>query len=394
VKNEGDKIRELKKVMRSLQKSERDRKNKKISINPTEIVEINSDVIYYLQTLGHSEYLRCLIMTFKNTCSSKNVTEILSFIETMKNAKHEELKDIFCRKFEKGSFFISNKSLHHTSTVMKTTSVIKGKIQKREMRIMPIEQQRKKRVEIRNNVSKHQKKLKSSLNLKENNIKRIYKVMKKVAQELSADGGPTNADLTFQSIESIIQMCVRHGLTKNDVWGDAGCAVNTVCCHISHKIGCRSIGYELVPNRVYLSCNNFLKALQNGYLHEEKVATFHCNLFDINTLEHVTWLYMFDEAFDANLIDHIINLCVKSDIRYIVSFKCSKESSFKNNFATSGFEIVDQVKTFKCGSSEGNTAYLFKRKNDSKKTINKEMKGNVNWKVILIPSCLFIFLTN
>ena len=109
-----------------------------------------------------------------------------------------------------------------------------------------------------------------------------------------------------------------------------------------------------------MACHNFCNMLNVGLLNDKNIAFLLFDLYRLTTFELVTWLYMFDEAFEDDLLHHVVRLCVVGNAKFIISFKNSKHSSYHNIFQSFGYDKIHFIKVLKSGSGESNTAYLYK----------------------------------
>jgi len=330
-----------------------------------EVIEFTPQSIKEFVAIETIDYIKSLITCYENEESSKKLTEILSFIDEVESFSDDHVKTIFYKEFDEHSFSVSNNKLCITRNTNKVSCSLKKFLVKEKAESERLSKEMKPFLELENNVKTQEKKFKGLVETYNNSVKFLYRSMNNVAKQLSADGGPTNAELTQASMESIISMCVRHGLNCDEVWGDAGCAVNLSSCHVSLKLNCRSIGYELVKHRSLFSCINIMKAMDDKLITDQKIAHVHCDMFEISSFKPVTWLYMFDEAFEPALITHLVKTCKDSNVKYIMSFKQSKTPYIAEIFEENGYIQEDKERVTKSCSGEQNTVYLYRNDNCS-----------------------------
>ena len=189
-----------------------------------------------------------------------------------------------------------------------------------------------------------------------------------ISQNLSADGGDTNAELTEHTAKLLVDtLCAIGALHQDSVFMDGGCAYNVFCSHIAQVVGCRVWGIEYVATRCYLATANMLRALRDpkniGSLVNPKIAFVPLDLRQFTSFGPTTIAYFFDEAFPLSLIEHNCLAAANTpSLNYIVSYKASKRRSIHEVFTRHGFDLLpSKVKVTKCGG-EQNTAYVYERR--------------------------------
>jgi hypothetical protein len=150
------------------------------------------------------------------------------------------------------------------------------------------------------------------------------------------------------------------GVNQDDVFLDAGCAHNSVPAHVAQISSCVAWGIEYVPLRTYLGLNSFLDAITDkgnkGPLINKRVAYIRRDLFQFHHFSTTTVVYIFDEAMPPKLFAHNVKTCANSlNLKFILSFKASKQKSFHNTLLSYGFTKVAQLEVHKSVSGEGNT---------------------------------------
>jgi hypothetical protein len=94
-----------------------------------------------------------------------------------------------------------------------------------------------------------------------------------------------------------------------------------------------------------------------------RVASVPCDLFNLRSLGPTTHAHFFDKAMEEYLLEHNVKVCANTPrLTHILSFKASKGKRFHRIFEKYSFYVVDQMKVVKTGSQEGNTVYIYKRK--------------------------------
>jgi Histone methylation protein DOT1 len=196
-------------------------------------------------------------------------------------------------------------------------------------------------------------------------LKLLTPYTKKEATKLSHDGSSTYGELTdYSNAKWINKMIKAKIITKESVFCDAGSGFGRVVAHVHLAASCRAFGIENAENRHFVACDITKRLLSQ--LQQPKIALYLGDLRNLFDFGPTTFLYMFDEAFPPDLVDHILLCaCNTENLQYIYTFKASKAPKFKGTFAAHGWELIDEhkLRVRKVVSGETNTMYLYKRGN-------------------------------
>ena len=205
----------------------------------------------------------------------------------------EELKDIFCKYFDKSCFQIQEGVLTINKNKVYYTSQNLSNNQAK------IEESYKKRLNKYQEITKKVKKaLQGERVLKQicknetdRAIDNVYTDIRTTfTKHLHGDGGAVNIELTRGCMEKVVNMLKDWGLLKDHMaFFDGGAAYNVAACHVAqyaNPLYCW--GMELATIRVAYGAQNFLNALHNlhgkGKLINKKIGYLAGNLFSLSNL--------------------------------------------------------------------------------------------------------------
>ena len=196
----------------------------------------------------------------------------------------------------------------------------------------------------------------------------IYKyINNQVSKQCSNDSlGGTNGQLCKSSVQDIINMCKNHNIDHKHNMMDCGCNNNSSIIHFAQVLGMNAWGLELSPIRSKTAAQGFLNAINapahEGSLLNHNIALTCADLYDYCVFPDIEVLYMFDEAFEEDLMKHLVHVAAISKVMFILSFKASKRKSLHEMFGLYGYQRVDSIGGLqKMRSAERNTCYLYKR---------------------------------
>jgi len=211
----------------------------------------------------------------------------------------------------------------------------------------------------------------------------VYAMLKEKTS-LCHDGYSTYAEPRFSGVKELVDW-FRDQSTDltSEVIMDLGSGVGTVLWTMSQLFGCKAIGVEYAPNRVFQSANaatSILAKFSQETHFRANVFTVLGNILDLTRIHpSVTILYLFDEAFPPELMVHIADLVEQSSsrLRYVITAKMAKFACYKGFFQDKGFvDTGKKIATSKIGSGEGSTFSIWKRAKDNTTSTPPDFAGS------------------
>jgi hypothetical protein len=220
-----------------------------------------------------------------------------------------------------------------------------------------------------------QKAQKSSLLLKalrttptQKSLSHIYGYFYRKASKLASNGGSTYASLQQSSMEAVIDKMVElKCLPPQGVLVDLGAGLNLPALHMAQRMpSCCFVGIENNVERAWSFAVWYSKLMTkaNVQLQNHKVAFICDDLFNYKDLDFCDVVYAYDEAFPPALMNHVIDMFVKSSRpQWLISFKPGRRGgkNLKTLMQKSGLEEIASVTTKKSGSGESSTAVFYRR---------------------------------
>lgn len=209
---------------------------------------------------------------------------------------------------------------------------------------------------------KHKKRRKAKEKVKNNaKIPKMYRNAKKHSDHASVPESAIYGELTPNSANKVIMnMKEKADLDKKSIVGELGSGIGKMVIHFNRKVGCRTLGVEIVEDRYYLAIVNLLQCMKQKLLKANDGCNFlNGNIENFSTFNCFTHVYMFSVGFPPDLWKKLCLIFNNSEphCQWLICYmKPSKVKEY-------GFHVkkVDQLSTKMAGSQQRHTCYIYKR---------------------------------
>ena len=208
-------------------------------------------------------------------------------------------------------------------------------------------------------------------------VNSIVTRFQKQGNMMSSDGASSYAEPTLGSIKKVVACLKELGVGKSDVIMDLGHGVGTTVYLLCHYFHCKGVGVEYSDARHMGSCHATVQILEehseNHHLNAN-VALFHGSILELTRLpDRVTVVWMYDEVFNPELMDHILDLllCHPNNVKYLCTVKALRDRTIRDKLSSAGFDRCEEIGLVKHGSHEASKLAIFKREKISKPSIRK-----------------------
>ncbi len=209
-------------------------------------------------------------------------------------------------------------------------------------------------------------------------VKNAYSIVRRCTGSLGGNGsgGAIYGELTTGSMQKVVDtMIACCNLGKDSIFIDVGAGLGKPNIHVAQYPGvAASYGIEHEQVRWQLSLHNLKHLLQaaEAELEEEeekeeeddtgkinhKIFFHYGDITEAKTLDPFTHVYMFDIGFPPTLFYEIADRFNRSRCPYLICYHGPKLIAERYGF---NVELLTQIHTSMHGSSEGHTAYFYKR---------------------------------
>ncbi|EWM22673.1 hypothetical protein Naga_100023g16 [Nannochloropsis gaditana] len=234
-------------------------------------------------------------------------------------------------------------------------------------------------------------------------VKNVYSIIRRCTGSLGGNGsgGAIYGELTTGSMQRVVDMMVTHcALGRDSIFIDIGAGLGKPNIHVSQYPGvAASYGIEHEQVRWQLSLHNLRHLLQaagaeakdgetadakadergaemsgSGRISEEfassrinhKIFFHYGDVTEARTLDPFTHVYMFDIGFPPTLFYEIADRFNISQCPFLICYHGPKLIVDRYGFDVT---LISQVQTSMHGSSEGHTAYCYKRTKTKRRSL-------------------------
>jgi len=204
------------------------------------------------------------------------------------------------------------------------------------------------------------------------NVKLIYKLVRKITGNIGGNGssGAIYGELTVGSMQKMVNLMKEHtDFDANSRFIDVGSGIGKPNLHVAQDPGVEfSYGIEMERSRWILGMSCLKRALAEAVQKKElghRCFFDHGNIKQAKTFDPFTHVYMFSIGFPPTLWDHLVNMFNKSHSPFLICYHSPRHIIERYGFEV---ELITQTTTSMHGSSEGHTAYLYKRQKSLGKT--------------------------
>ena len=196
----------------------------------------------------------------------------------------------------------------------------------------------------------------------------IYRVLCRKSSTHFNDGTSTYAEPTAKGWKSIAEALSMKPMTKEDIILDLGSGTAATLWQLCQYHNCKGIGIEYGVARMRLAAKgaaDLLNKLGDHPNFNPQVVNTQGDILNLTALPPCSVLYIYDEAFNDELMDHILWLIENAPprLRYIISFKANRFPVYRNiwNDCLGCRAVSLGNKVYKTFSSEGSRFDLYER---------------------------------
>ena len=204
-------------------------------------------------------------------------------------------------------------------------------------------------------------------------------------------GGPIYGEITTKSFQRILQFMKEHcELDSSSSFIDVGSGLGKPNFHVALDVNVKlSVGIELGGERWWQSMI-LLKDFVPEY-NLSNVFFAHGNVFDMNTLNPFSHVYMFDKGFPPSLMQYLSSTFNASNAsKYLICYKKPKHIIDLYQFKV---KHLGSLSTSMSGSGEGNSVHFYVKQYPRSRSSSKkhhegkhlEMLGNNDFGFIVPP---------
>lgn len=196
-------------------------------------------------------------------------------------------------------------------------------------------------------------------------VEAIFHILQSKGTRLAHTGASTYAEPRRGGIDSLIEALRTLKISSKDVIIDMGSGLGTVLFYLCHAFGCKGLGVEYDSIRWELASHYFgqlLEKMKENTALNHNVVTFHKNILEMKMIpSNVTVLYMFDEAFEPKVFQHVIDLITTahSNLKFLITFKGQREGKYHEELKEKGFQQQRDIKMEKIVSGECSTCRIY-----------------------------------
>ena len=196
-----------------------------------------------------------------------------------------------------------------------------------------------------------------------------YSLSTRGAAKLAHEGSSAYAEPARSSIcklsQKLEEVC---NVGPGDTILDLGCGSGFVLHLMAQYLQCRALGVECSKNRFSMAANGVVELLQQlgGHpLFNPNVCLVLEDILHLERLPRCKVLYLYDEAFDDDLMEHILRLVNGADetLEFVLSAKVLKHRRYYRDFwEEAGLEQCSEpIQGAMIGSSARSTWIMYKR---------------------------------
>jgi hypothetical protein len=220
-------------------------------------------------------------------------------------------------------------------------------------------------------------------------VEKVYQIVRKITGGLGGSGSqeaPIYGELTQGSMMKMVDLMKEHtNLNSSSFFLDVGSGIGKPNFHVAIDPGVQvSFGLEVEADRWLLSMNCLIATLQfaaddiipskqDDMILREQLAKQKCifikgDIKNADVFDPFTHVYMFSIGFPPSLWVELARIWNQSESPYLICFHAPKDVIDKYQL---NVEVLAQKQAAMHGSNQKHTAYVYRRKNQSKRSTEK-----------------------